>query len=76
LVGLILRSPACPGSGIRTPKQIGRFQSEDSRKPVHDIDPSRIDAAFQGAHISAIDLRTVRQFFLRQALSLPLLSEI
>jgi len=54
------------------PEQISRLYAEDPSEPVHDVDASGVDAALEGADVSAVDLGAVGQLFLRQAQSLPL----
>jgi hypothetical protein len=64
-------------AGWRWPYQeIRSLDPENARQPVHNVDAGSVEASLEGADVGPVDLRTMRQFLLRQAVGPPVFSQI
>jgi len=63
--------------GRRWPREeIRGLNPENARQPVHNVNAGSVNTSLEGADVGTIDLRTMRQLLLRQALGPPELTQI
>jgi hypothetical protein len=63
--------------GRRWPREeIRGLNPENPRQAVHNVNAGSVDASIEGADVGTIDLRTMRQLLLRQAVGPPELPQI